>query len=755
MGTVKTLAYECKLTCTICQNAKITCPDTPIRQMDGHQKKMHECGQDCCLHTYLGDLQGEPHVDFAPGMSDHREIPEYDAKQNVNGKKPECNAGNDCCHPIAKKADAVKKRLDNDKSCDKPERLPQCEAECQQAVQECQIGEQQCQQKGKQAKQQYQQQKKGDENHDQELNDCFDRFQKTVEVEKDKQYDLTTPQVNDLLDKKNKIEYVHDDRTSGEHECEHLILEEGNQWKDENIESFDEGKKKILDDTSEDVLRKSPQDEFMTPKCIAKTMHEKGKKRLSERVFNAQCRADQEPDKNCPISADVVLKRQAEVNNARHKKNVEDARQKTEEMKKEEERGAKESKTNGNKSKEDKTTNADLDYLYYYDKLVSKKFDIKDKNPHRVARIRKNKEGKQPGIDRPPQDKLIQLIFDAAFKKIKQLPLGLRDMPLFLSNCPEKSVTPVNYALYGWSCTKKSDINPVQRAEAEKNVEAAKKKVFSSDHWSSESGKMNIVTDQPYTRQLLYTGASQNYPHLIASQDDVRFGESINIINSRNNMFTLDGWLNNGIIDHDAYYTISPGGKTLLTFAFPQGEFIEDGHTRFFWIGPGTTQYVGDFFDRYKTNTNIWHIQSQVYVQQPDFRGKKETQPALLELTFDKRRFEALQGVDITTTSSVWTTLLPKGFFDAGLISDIAGIFPFVIRGRALGDSDIVYNPGVNLLKTYAVRDEKEYVYSVRSYDSSTKVHTAANFIIEDSSSSPIITLSSREQRLIYQLRGK
>ena len=99
-------------------------------------------------------------------------------------------------------------------------------------------------------------------------------------------------------------------------------------------------------------------------------------------------------------------------------------------------------------------------------------------------------------------------------------------------------------------------------------------------------------------------------------------------------------------------------------------------------------------------------------------------------------------------------TLLPKGFFDVGLVSDIAGIFPALLRGYALGDSDIVYNPGVELKKTYTVRDEKDYLYSIYSYDESTKVHTAKNKIIEDSASKPIVSLSTREKRLIYELRN-
>ncbi len=732
------VAYKCQMTCTVCLNQKTACPDTPGRQMDGHQKKMHECGQDCCLHTYIGDSQTR-HAG-RQSANDHREIPEYDAKQNINGKRPECNGEDDCCHNVYDVTDQQMKQLESDPSCDTKEGKPRCDAQCKQINQQCEMQEQQCQQKGRQAKQQYQQQTKGDEIHDQELNDCFERFQKTVEVEKDKQYDLTTPQVNDILDKENKIRYVADERTSGEHECEHLIMDEGNQYKDENIESFDEGKKQILGEAGDDVLRKSPQDEFMTPECIAKAMHEKGKSRLSEKVFNAQCRADEEPDKNCPISADVVIKRQTELNNARQKQNIESAEQKTESLKKE---------TNGSK---DESMDADLDYLYYYDKAVSKDFEIKDKNPHRVARIRKNKEAKQPGIDTPPADASIMPVFDRA-QKLKHPPAG--DIPVFVANCRTKAVAlQGSHSVYGWKCSEKADINPTQREAAETKVKAAKQKVFFSDHWQTENGRINIVTDQPYTKPYLYTGASQYYRDLIASLDDVRFGGSIHIINQKNNMFTLEGWLNNGVINHDAYYTISSGGKTMLDFASPTGEFVEDSHERFLWIGPGTTQYLGDFFDRYTTNTNIWHFQSQVYVQQPDFRGNASIQPHPLELTFDRRRFEGPHGVDITTTSPTWTTLHPKGFFDVGLLSGIAGIFPFVLRGRALGDSDIVYNPGVNLLKTYAVRDEKEYIYSVKSYDESTKVHTAANFIIEDSASVPITTLTPREKKLVYELRG-
>ncbi|MBI4441003.1 hypothetical protein HY639_02440 [Candidatus Woesearchaeota archaeon] len=734
-------AYECKMTCTVCLNQKTACPDTPNRQMDGHQKKMHECGQDCCLHTYIGDLQTR-HAARQPGK-DHRETPEYDSKQNVNGKKPECKGEDDCCHNVYDQIDAQMKQLESDPSCDTKEGKPRCDAQCQQINQQCDQMEQQCQQKGQQAKQQYQQQKKGDETHDQELNECFDRFQKTVEVEKDKQYDLTTPQVNDILDKKNKIAYVTDERTSGEHECEHMLLDDGNKYKKENIESFDEGKKKILDETGDDVLRKSPQDEFMTPECIAKAMHEKEKPRLSEKVFNAQCRADEE--KQCPIAADVVLKRQADLNNERHKKNIESAKQKTQEKKQNE--------TNG-------TIDADLAYLYYLDKEVSKNFEIADKNPHRVSRIRKNKEAKKPGVDRPPKDSKVLGIFNKALEKVKEP--KKEESLIFSSMCPEKTVAlPGSHVLYGWGCTEQVHINPLQQQEAKEHVDAAQKQVFFADHWQTILGGLNVVTDQPAKIPLLYTGASQPYRDLIASLDAVWFGESIHIIRG-SNMFTLDGWLNNGVVDHDTYYTLSIGGKTTLSVGSPQGQFFEDGYNRFFWAGPGTTLYTGDFIDKYSTNTNIWYLQGQVIVQQPDER-KKPTPltgaflavPAFktLAFTFDHRRFSDPDGADITMTSPSWVTLLPHGVFDLGFVSDLAGIFPLVVRNRALGDADIVYNPGVQLLKAYTVRDEKDYLYSIRSYGESTKVHTGKNFIIEDSASKPIIDLTARENRLVYELR--
>lgn len=752
---------KCEITtCTVCENQKTSCPDTPGRQMDGHQKKMHECGEDCCLHTYIGDKQ-DRHTKKQQSK-DHRDLPEYDgSKRNVNGKRPECKGEDDCCHTVAEQTQQQIEAL-NAQYPDGCMSKPECAQQCQQINQQCEMQEQQCVQKGRQAKQQYQQQKKGEEIHDQELNDCFERFQKTVEVEKGKQYDLTTPQVNDILDKPNKVRYVHDERTSGEHECEHLLLDDGNQYKNENIESFDEGKKKILDDTNDDVLRKDPQDEFMTPECIKKTMHEKEKPRLSERVFNAQCRTDNEPDKNCPIAADVVLARQAELNHPRHTKNIESAKKKTEELKKVEEKNAREmngtqdKKKRDSEKKKDETIAADLAYLYFYDKEVSKKFKIEDKNPHRVARIRKNKEGKKPGMDKFPANTCAQRSFQWVVDRLGKIPLGLRDMPVFLANCAGKEIA-IPGAQYGWRCAQPVAINPVQREEAEKAVENAKKIVFFSDHWQTEQGKLNTVTDQPAKSPELYTGAHQPYKQIIPQKNDIWFGDSIHIINKKKNMFTLDGWLNTGIIDHDIYYSLSPGGKTIFSFASPVGEFLEDGHARLLWVGPGTTSYLGDFFDRYTTNTNLWHFPSHVYLQQPDYRRKKkETSdpPAhQMVITFDKKQFDYSHGADIAMTNCEHVTVLAHGFFDMSFLSETEGIFPILLRSRALGDSDIVYNPGLVLLKSYALLDERNYAYRIFSYDDSTKVHTFKNDIIEDSGSKPMTTLTERERRLVYTLR--
>jgi len=324
--------------------------------------------------------------------------------------------------------------------------------------------------------------------------------------------------------------------------------------------------------------------------------------------------------------------------------------------------------------------------------------------------------------------------------------LGKDVFGLFNGNNDKKQDTYNQNNYYG----AQSDISAAQ------NSQGAGTSLWSNcpGHRSSEcTGKPICVVD---TRD----GASQCLAVLPGGGiTDVKFGSIYVIDNKQNNMFTLKGTQNEGVVyQKDGYVNIDKGGTTKISVA-GQGALITDINNNQLYLGRGTTTYLGignEDFDTYLTNTFVLDFGSKVAVnavneiEQNRFKNNANQiarQNNELALTINKYNLKPYKNaVDIGNLQWHYQ-ILTRGSSDIMLVEKNK-IFPLAARNLAKGDSLIVKNKNVKISNTYVVNDGN-YEYTIQTIDDSTRVFTKNKKIIQDSG--PLDKkLSERQSLLIY-----
>ncbi len=271
-------------------------------------------------------------------------------------------------------------------------------------------------------------------------------------------------------------------------------------------------------------------------------------------------------------------------------------------------------------------------------------------------------------------------------------------------------------------------------------------------HRSSEcAGKPICILDTK-------DGASQCIATL-PKDSEVKFGSIHVIDNALNNMFSLFGKENQGVVyQKNGYVNIDKGGTTKISVA-GQGALITDINGNQLYLGKGTTTYFGignADFDTYLTNTFIFDSNSKVAVnavneiEQNRFKNNANQvakQNKELAFTINKYSLKPYKNaVDVGNLQSYYR-ILTSGSSNI-ILADKNKIFPLMARGLAKGDSLIVKNKNIKISNTYIVNDGN-YEYAIQAIGDSTKALAKNKKIIEDSG--PLDkTLSERQSLLIY-----
>lgn len=304
-----------------------------------------------------------------------------------------------------------------------------------------------------------------------------------------------------------------------------------------------------------------------------------------------------------------------------------------------------------------------------------------------------------------------------------------------------------------------------QAAKSEFDSEAAKAAAQVATNqvvWTDCPGhRDSACAGQPNCIQDLKDGASQCLTALPpSSQVDIVFSSLHVIDRKQNNMFTLKGTQNEGVVyQQDGYVNIDKGGTTKISVA-GQGASVTDPNSNQLYIGRGTTTYFGigsENPETYLTNTFIFNPKSSVAVAalNPEEQQRLRESRAIninrdekLSVTFDKQKLSLyMNAVDISGFA-VNYLLLTRGFSNIKLVERDKS-FPLVSRNNAKGDAIIVRNKDVAISKSYNVNDGT-YNYIIKTAGSSTKVFAENGKILEDSSPMSSGT-SPRQQILLYK----
>ena len=255
-------------------------------------------------------------------------------------------------------------------------------------------------------------------------------------------------------------------------------------------------------------------------------------------------------------------------------------------------------------------------------------------------------------------------------------------------------------------------------------------------------------------------GASQCVASLPSGQRmDVTFGSIHVIDNEQNNMFTLTGSENQGVVyQQDGFVDIDRRGATKISVA-GQGALVTDVNKNQLYLGRGTTTYFGTGnLDSgfYLTNTFVLDIDSKVAVDAVnEFEQNLLKENGLkslkknpeLTLTLDRYDLKPYKNaVDIGNFKDYYQ-VLTRGFSNIILVEKNM-IFPIMTRDFAKGDSLIVKNKDVKIQNIYSLNDGA-YEYTIKTFGDSTKVLTKNKKVIQDSGSFDH-KLTNAQSLLIY-----
>jgi len=240
------------------------------------------------------------------------------------------------------------------------------------------------------------------------------------------------------------------------------------------------------------------------------------------------------------------------------------------------------------------------------------------------------------------------------------------------------------------------------------------------------------------------------------------FTGSIHVIDNKlNNMFTMTGKENEGIVyQKDGFVNIDKGGTTKLSVA-GEGAFITDASNNQLYVGAGTTTYLGignEDKDTYLTNSVIYDFKSKVGVDNVNEIEQKRLQKSPtgsqkqafeLAVTFNKHDLKPYKNsIDIGKLQEHYQ-ILTRGFSNIILLEN-SKVFPIATRNYAKGDSLIVKYKNVRISNDYLVNDES-YEYAIKSIDDSTKVIAKNGKVIQDSGPFSY-KLSKRQSLLVYNI---
>ncbi len=237
---------------------------------------------------------------------------------------------------------------------------------------------------------------------------------------------------------------------------------------------------------------------------------------------------------------------------------------------------------------------------------------------------------------------------------------------------------------------------------------------------------------------------------------------SINVIDTQlNNMFTLTGSDNEGVVyQNDGFVNIDKGGTTKLSIA-GEGVFVTDANSNQLYVGSGTTTYLGngnEDRDTYLTNAAIYDFKSKVGVEGVNEIEQKrlgkppagsQKQAFELAVTFNKQDLKPYKNsIDIGKLQEHYQ-ILARGFSNIILLENNK-VFPLATRNYAKGDALIVKYKNVKISNAYSVNDEN-YEYTIKPIDDSTKVIAKNGKVIQDSGPFSY-KLSKRESLLVYDI---
>ena len=237
---------------------------------------------------------------------------------------------------------------------------------------------------------------------------------------------------------------------------------------------------------------------------------------------------------------------------------------------------------------------------------------------------------------------------------------------------------------------------------------------------------------------------------------------SLHVIDKKlNNMFTMTGSENKGVVyQDDGFVNIDQGGTTKLSIA-GEGAFITDANSNQLYVGSGTTTYLGngnEDKDTYLTNAAIYDFKSKVGVEGVNEIEQKrlekpqagsQKQAFELAVTFNKQDLKPYKNsIDIGKLREHYQ-ILARGFSNIILLENNK-VFPLATRNYAKGDALIVKYKNVRISNAYSINDEN-YEYTIKAIDDSTKVIAKNGKVIQDSGPFSY-KLSKRQSLLVYNI---
>ncbi len=235
----------------------------------------------------------------------------------------------------------------------------------------------------------------------------------------------------------------------------------------------------------------------------------------------------------------------------------------------------------------------------------------------------------------------------------------------------------------------------------------------------------------------------------LPSDNKISFG-SIHILSpSQNNMYTLTGFENKGIVyEDDGFVNIHKGGTTKISVA-GDGAAISDMKGNKFLLKGGILTYNGvgtENVDTYTGNAVTAHLNSFTVFDATEDRGGDVFGTVSLAATTGAVTSTHNDG-DLAISFNHYTTpdfknaidlgdtgsgfqIIARGFGDIILLGE-EKLFPMLSRNVLKGDSAIIFNKDVKVINSYAARDHT-YLYVIKSDGISTKVR-ARGKIIQDS----------------------